>query len=143
MMIFLILPPSAAFALLMLVTSAEIALFAAAATGLAVIASTSPAAVAQDARRGLRGAVSRGSALYLTLIDPDLSASAIKLAVDAGMFAVSLGSILIRASPSRCNMPARWSMPKPRAARLHHGELYHHLGLDRLHAADDGRQRRD
>jgi len=96
MTIFLILAPYGAFATLMLVTSAAVSLFASAAICLMVMA--------YDAFRGrsikMLGA---GSAIvfaalgaYVTLLDNSLSSSAIKLAVDAGMFAVSLMSLAIR-----------------------------------------------
>ena len=96
MMIFLILLPFGVFSLLMLATAAELALFAAAATGLAVIA--------WDAFRGRRlkmlGAGSvvlfLGLGLYLTLVDADLGASAIKLTIDIGLLAIALVSLAIR-----------------------------------------------
>ena len=80
----------------MLVTSAETALFSSAATGLAVIA--------WDAFRGrqlkMLGAGSMVLFLclgcYLTLIDASLSASAIKLTVDAGVLVIALVSLAIR-----------------------------------------------
>jgi hypothetical protein len=95
MAIFLILAPYGAFASLMLLTSAKVSVFAAAAIGLAVIA--------LDFIRGrsLKW-LGAGSAvlfaalgLYLTLIDPSLGNSAVKLSVDTGMFAISLTSMLI------------------------------------------------
>ncbi|MBR1199104.1 hypothetical protein JQ634_07860 [Bradyrhizobium sp. AUGA SZCCT0240] len=94
MTIFLILAPYGAFALLMLVTSADVALFGAAAICLAVIA--------YDMARGRSlkilgvGSVVVFTAIggYVTEIDPDLSVSGVKLAVDAGMFLVTLGSIV-------------------------------------------------
>lgn len=96
MMIFLILLPFGVFSLLMLVISAETALFAAAATGLAV--------VAWDAFRGrqlkMLGAGSvvlfAGLGLYLALVDATFSPSAIKLTVDIGLLAVALVSLAIR-----------------------------------------------
>ncbi len=96
MTIFLILAPYGAFAFLMLVTSPAVSLFASAAVCLAVIA--------LDAARGrsikILGAgsalVFAGLGAWLVLIDPHLDGSAIRLAVDAGVFAVSLGSMLIR-----------------------------------------------
>lgn len=96
MMIFLILLPFGVFSLLMLVTSADIALFSSAASGLAV--------AAWDAFRGRRikmlGAGSvvlfLGLGCYLTLIDAGLSASAIKLTVDAGVLLIALVSLAIR-----------------------------------------------
>ncbi len=95
MTIFLILAPYGAFASLMLLTSAKASVFAAAAIGLAVIA--------LDFIRGrsLKW-LGAGSAvlfaalgLYLTLIDPTLGNSAVKLSVDSGIFAISLTSMLI------------------------------------------------
>ena len=96
MTIFLILAPFGSFALLMLVTSAEISLFAAAAICLAVIGI--------DVVRGrsikMLGAgcvvVFTGLGAYVTLIDPNLSSSAVKLAVDVGVLAISLASLIIR-----------------------------------------------
>jgi hypothetical protein len=96
MTIFLILAPYGAYAMLMLVSSATASLFAAATICLAVIAF--------DIVRGrsikILGA---GSAVvftavggYLALVDPAFSNSAIKFAVDVGIFLVSLGSIMIR-----------------------------------------------
>jgi hypothetical protein len=96
MMIFLILAPYAAFTLLMLAGSPVASLLAAAAICLLVIG--------VDVFRGrsvkLLGA---GSAILfaslggcLTLIDPGLSPSALKLAVDCGMLAIALLSLAIR-----------------------------------------------
>jgi len=96
MTIFLILAPYGAFALLMLVSSADVALFAGAAICLAVIA--------YDMARGRSlkilgvGSVIVFTAVggYVTEIDPDLSVSGVKFAVDTGIFVVTLSSILIR-----------------------------------------------
>jgi hypothetical protein len=96
MTIFLILAPYGAFASLLLLTSAKVSVFVAAAICLAVIA--------LDFMRGrsLKW-LGAGSAilfasvgLYLTLIDPALGNSAAKLAVDTGIFAISLASMLMR-----------------------------------------------
>ena len=97
MTIFLILAPYGAYAALMLVTSAAISLFAAAVICMAVIAF--------DIARGRSikilgvGSVIVFGAVggYLTLVDPTLSTSAVKFAVDVGIFLVSLGSIVMRA----------------------------------------------
>jgi hypothetical protein len=94
--VFLILAPYGAFSLLMLVTSATASLFAAAVICLAVMA--------LDFARGRAIKIlAAGSALvfaslgtYLALIDPDLGASAVKLATDGGIFLLSLGSMLVR-----------------------------------------------
>ena len=96
MTIFLILAPYGAYALLMMVTSATVSLFSAAAVCLAVIA--------LDAARGRSVKIlGVGSAIVfaavggaITLIDPDMSTSAVKFAVDAGIFLVTLGSIVAR-----------------------------------------------
>ena len=96
MTIFLILAPYGAFALLMLVTSATTSLFSAAAICLAVIAF--------DIVRGRSikilgaGSVIVFTAVggYIASVDPALGNSAVKFAVDAGIFLVSLMSIVIR-----------------------------------------------
>lgn len=96
MTIFLILAPYGAYAMLMLVTSATVSLFAAAAICLAVIAF--------DVVRGRSikilgaGSVVVFAAVggYLALVDPDFSTSAVKFAVDAGIALVLLGSIVMR-----------------------------------------------
>ncbi|MEZ2145425.1 hypothetical protein AAE026_24515 [Bradyrhizobium sp. DN5] len=96
MAIFLILAPYGAFALLMLVTSATISVFAAAAICLAT--------VAIDVVRGRSVKIlATGSAivfaaigLYLALLDPALGTLGVKLSVDLGIFIISLGSMLVR-----------------------------------------------
>ncbi len=96
MTIFLILAPYGAFATLMLVTSATTSLFTAAAICLAVIAF--------DIVRGRSikilgaGSVIVFTAVggYLVFVDPALGNSAVKFAVDAGIFLISLMSIAIR-----------------------------------------------
>jgi hypothetical protein len=96
MTILLILAPYAVFSLLMLVTSADVSLFSAAAICLVVIA--------YDKVRGRSLKIlGVGSVIvfiavggYVTEIDPDLSVSGVKFAVDAGIFLVALGSIVAR-----------------------------------------------
>jgi hypothetical protein len=96
MTIFLILAPYGAFALLMLATSPVISLLSAAAICLAVIAF--------DVGRGRSIKIlSVGSAItfgglasYMMLIDPPLSTTGVRFAVDTGIFLVSLGSIVVR-----------------------------------------------
>jgi hypothetical protein len=96
MMLFLILAPYGAFATLMLLTSAAVSLFASAAICLM--------AIAYDIVHGrsikMLGA---GSAIlfaalggYIALVDSGWSTSAVKLAVDAGVLAISLTSLVIR-----------------------------------------------
>jgi len=96
MTIFLILAPYGAFTLLMLVAPAVAAAFAAALIALAVIA--------LDAIRGrslkifgVGGAlVFAGIGVYLALIEPSLATSKVRLAVDASIFIVAAGSMLLR-----------------------------------------------
>jgi hypothetical protein len=94
MTIFLILAPYGAFALLMLVTSPAVSLFTGAAICLAVIAYD------LTGRRSLKilGAgsvvVFTAAGSYVALVDPHLSVSAVKFAVDSGIFLVTLGSIV-------------------------------------------------
>src|SRR5438105_13024381 len=96
MTIFLILAPFGSFALLMLVTSAEISLFASAAICLAVIGI--------DIYRGrsikMLGAgcvvVFAGLGAYVALVDPNLSHPVVKLTTDVGVLAISLASLIIR-----------------------------------------------
>src|SRR5258705_10952850 len=96
MTIFLILAPYGAFATLMLVSPAVISLFASAAIGLLV--------TAYDAFRGRSikvlgaGSVILFAALgaYITLVDRGLSSSAVKLTIDAGVFAISVTPLVMR-----------------------------------------------
>ena len=95
MMIFLILAPYGAFAMLMLVSSTVVSLFAAAAICLMVIA--------YDMFRGrsvkMLGAGSAvlftALACYLALGNSGWSSSAVKLAVDVGVLAITLVSLAI------------------------------------------------
>jgi hypothetical protein len=96
MTIFLILAPYGAFALLMLVTSATVSLFTGAAICLAVMAF--------DMVRGRSMKIlGAGSVIvfaavggYVSLIDPNLSVSGVKFAIDTGIFMLTLTSIVIR-----------------------------------------------
>jgi hypothetical protein len=96
MMIFLILAPFGAFAALMLLTSSAVSLFVSAAISLAVIGI--------DVWHGRSIKILSAGAVvtflsvgvYVTLIDPALSTSAVKFAVDAGILLVTLGSIAAR-----------------------------------------------
>ena len=96
MQVFLILAPYGVFAALMLVTSAAVSLFVSAAVCLAVIAydrwcgrSTKILAAGSVVTFGAVG-------LYVTLVDPALSGSAVRFAVDTGILLLSLFSILFR-----------------------------------------------
>jgi hypothetical protein len=95
MMMFLILAPYGAFATLMLLTSAVVSLFVSAAICLGVIAYDALAG------RSLK-LLGTGSAIlfaalggYLALVDSNWSIAEVKLTVDAGMLAISLGSLLM------------------------------------------------
>ena len=96
MTIFLILAPYAAFSLLMLVSSAAISVFSAAAICLMVIGF--------DMVRGhsikILGAgsvvVFAAIGLYLILVDPTLGITTVKIAVDVGIFLIALLSIVVR-----------------------------------------------
>jgi hypothetical protein len=96
MTIFLILAPYGAFAILMALTPAPVSLFASAAICAAVIG--------YDAVGGrsikLLGAGSAvlfiGLGLYISLIDASWSSAQVKLTIDAGMLAISLGSLIMR-----------------------------------------------
>ncbi len=96
MTLFLILAPYGAYALLMLVTSATVSLTIAGAISIATIA-------LDKARGRSLKILPAGTAIlfaaiiaYLQLIDPVLSGKAVKVAVDGGMLAISLGSLLVR-----------------------------------------------
>jgi hypothetical protein len=96
MVIFLILAPYGAFAMLTLFASAAVSLFTAAAICLAVIGFD----VLMGRSIKMLGA---GSAIlfaalgcYITLVDSSLATSAVKLTVDVGVLAISLMSLLIR-----------------------------------------------
>jgi hypothetical protein len=116
MAIFLILAPYGVFATLMLLTSAAVSLFVAAAICLVVMAYDG----FRDRSIKMLGA---GSAIvflgiggFITLIDPALSASAIKLSVDAGMLAIALMSLAIR-RPFTLQYAREWSVPRSRNCR--------------------------
>ncbi len=96
MTIFLILAPYGAFTFLMLVAPPVVSVFAASLIALAVIA--------LDAIRGrslkIFGAggalVFAVIGLYLAFVEPSLAAYKVRLAVDTGIFIVSVGSMLLR-----------------------------------------------
>jgi hypothetical protein len=96
MTIFLILAPYGAFAMLMLLMSATVSLAAAAAICLATIALDVVRGRSIKLLPAASAVVFAGVAVYLNVFDPALASSKVKLAVDAGIFAISLGSMLIR-----------------------------------------------
>jgi hypothetical protein len=94
---FLILLPFGAFATLMLVTSAAVSLFGAAALAIAVV-------VWDVWRGGSVKMLAAGSVLlfgalgcYVALVDGHWSGIAVRLAVDGGVLAIALASLAIRA----------------------------------------------
>lgn len=95
MAIFLILAPYGAFAVLMLVTSATLSLLAASAVCLATIAVDRVRGRSLKILPATSAILFAGIAAYLTMIDPGLSDKAVRLAVDVGIFAVSIGSMLV------------------------------------------------
>jgi len=95
MTIFLILAPFGSFALLMLVTSAEISLFASAAICLAVIGIDIYRARSIKMLGAGCVVVFAGLGTYVSLVDPNLSSSAVKLMTDVGVLVISLASLII------------------------------------------------
>lgn len=96
MTIFLILAPYGAFATLMLVASTTISLAAAAAVSLATVVLDLVRGRSIKLLPSASAVVFAGVAVYLNLVDPGFVGSKAKLAVDTGIFVVSLGSMLIR-----------------------------------------------
>lgn len=96
-MLFAVLSPFAAFALLMMVAPAPVALFAAGSVSLTLLI--------VDAIRGRSlkalqvAAVSVFAALffYMIVIDPQLEAHRVRAAIDAAMLVLGIGSMLLRA----------------------------------------------
>ena len=96
MTIFLILAPYGAFATLMLVTSAAISLFASAAICLAVMAYDILGGRSIKMLGAGSAIVFAAVGLYIILVDSSPSTPLVKLAVDVGVFAISLLSLAIR-----------------------------------------------
>ncbi|WGR74065.1 MULTISPECIES: hypothetical protein [unclassified Bradyrhizobium] len=96
MAIFLILAPYGVYALLMLLTSATVSMFAATAICLGTIAIDVARGRSVKILAAGSAVVFAGTGLYLVLLNPALSTLAVKLSVDIGIFAISLGSMLAR-----------------------------------------------
>ena len=96
MTIFLILAPFGSFALLMLVTSAGTALFASAAICLVVVGIDMARGRSVKMLSAGSVVVFSGIGAYVTLVDPSLSHSAVKIAVDVGVLAISVASLILR-----------------------------------------------
>ncbi len=96
MTIFLILAPYGIYTFLMLVTSATVSVFAAAAVCLATIAID--VAYGRSVKILAAGSVIVFVMIGLALLffDPQPSTLAVKLSVDIGVFVIALGSMLLR-----------------------------------------------
>jgi hypothetical protein len=95
MMILLIVAPYGVFATLMLVSSATVSLFAAAAVCLAVIAHDVLCGRSVKMLGAGSAILFAGLGAYLALSHHVWSSSAVKLAVDAGVLAIALASLAI------------------------------------------------
>lgn len=96
MTIFLILAPYGAFAALMMVTSAAISLFSAAAICLAVIVYDAIGGRSVKILGAGSVVVFAAVGSYVACIDPVLNTTAVRFCVDTGIFLLSLGSIVAR-----------------------------------------------
>jgi hypothetical protein len=96
MTFFLILAPYGAFAVLMLLTSATVSLLAASAICLATVALDRVRGRSLKILPFSSAILFAGIAAWLNLIDPTLTNKAVRLAVDIGILAVSVGSMLLR-----------------------------------------------
>jgi len=96
MTIFLILAPYGAYSFLMLVTSAAVSVFAASAICLITVAIDVACGRSVKTLAAGSAVVFAAIGLYLALLDPQLGTLGVKLAVDLGVFIISLGSLLVR-----------------------------------------------
>ena len=96
MTLFLILAPYGVYAFMMLVTSATTSLLAAGAVCLGTIAFDKARGRSLKILPAGTVILFAGILAWLHLIDPALSDKAVKVAVDGGIFAISLGSLLAR-----------------------------------------------
>lgn len=96
MAIFLILAPYGAYTFLMLVTSATVSMFAASTICLGTVAIDVACGRSVKTLAAGSAVVFAAIGLYLALLDPTLGALGVKLSVDLGIFAISLGSMLVR-----------------------------------------------
>jgi hypothetical protein len=95
MTLFMILAPYGAYTMLMLLTSAAVSVFAAAAICLATIAIDVARGRSVKMLAAGSAIVFAGLGVYLTLVDTALGTLPVKLSVDIGIFIISLGSMLI------------------------------------------------
>ncbi|UPK24911.1 hypothetical protein [Bradyrhizobium sp. 195] len=96
MAIFLILAPYGAYTFLMLVTSATVSMFVASTICLGTVAFDVACGRSVKTLAAGSAVVFAAIGLYLALLDPTLGALGVKLSVDLGIFAISLGSMLVR-----------------------------------------------
>ncbi len=96
MTLFLILAPYGVYAFLMLVSSVTVSLVTAGAVCLATIAFDKARGRSLKILPAGTAIVFAAIVAYLHLIDPALSDKAVKVAVDGGILAISLGSMLAR-----------------------------------------------
>ncbi|MBK3665885.1 hypothetical protein JJE66_32265 [Bradyrhizobium diazoefficiens] len=96
MTIFLILAPYGVYTFLMFMTSATISVFAASAICLTTIAIDIARGRSVKILAAGSAILFTGIGLTLALLDPKIGALGVKLAVDIGIFIISLGSILAR-----------------------------------------------
>ncbi len=96
MTLFLILAPYGVYAFLMLVSSATVSLVTAGAVCLATIAFDKARGRSLKILPAGTAILFAGIVAYLHLIDPALSDKAVKVAVDGGILAISVGSMLAR-----------------------------------------------
>ncbi|TFV77775.1 hypothetical protein E4K64_07995 [Bradyrhizobium frederickii] len=96
MAIFLILAPYGVFTFLMMVTSAAWSVFAASAICLATVAIDVVRGRSVKTLPAGSAVVFAAIGLYLALLDPQFGTLGVKLAVDIGIFVISLGSMLVR-----------------------------------------------
>jgi hypothetical protein len=95
MTIFLILAPYGAFAVLMLVTSPTLSLIAGSAVCLATIGVDRVRGRSVKILPAFSAILFAGIAAYLIAVDSSPSDKAVRLAVDIGVFTVSIGSMLV------------------------------------------------
>jgi hypothetical protein len=96
MTLFLILAPYGVYAFMMLVTSATASLVTAGAVCLGTIAFDKARGRSLKILPAGTAIVFGGIIAWLHLVDPSLSDKAVKVAVDGGILAISLGSLLLR-----------------------------------------------
>ncbi len=95
MVLFLILFPFAVFTSLMLVASSPISLFVSAAVACAIVVYDLISGRSLKMLPAGSAVVFAAIGLYATLIDPHVSPMAIRIAVDGGVLAITVGSLVV------------------------------------------------